>query len=183
MLELLMKAGWTVDDTQLAKELPGLLVERAIDHINDLALKFLGDIVIASEGTRRIVADDYRDELEFLLPKTSIKAKTTEQGETPTEGFPEGWGDFVRRLRDDQQEVLAAIMDKDAAMERIRKIAADKATMPEALIDSINELAQETVGDIIIDTNLVPPAVEEEDLEMVKKVLNLRIGGTNYGNG
>jgi hypothetical protein len=45
--------------------------------------------------------------------------------------------------------------------------------MPETLIDSINELAHETIGDIIIDTDSVPPAIEGEDCEMVQKALAL----------
>ena len=45
--------------------------------------------------------------------------------------------------------------------------------MPEALIDSINELAHESIGDIIIDTSCVPPVIEDEDFEMVQKALTL----------
>jgi hypothetical protein len=182
LLEFLMRQQWVADESLLAMDLPGVLQEQTIDRVNELAKKFLGDVLIACEGTKRVVTDDYRDELEFLIAQNSSKVRAPAQPGKPIEGLPEGWIEFLRQLQDHQLRVLSAIVAKVAALDEIRKIAADKATMPEALIDSINDLAQSTVGDIIIDTTVVPPVVEEEDIEMVNKVLSAAIGDTRNGN-
>jgi 2-succinyl-5-enolpyruvyl-6-hydroxy-3-cyclohexene-1-carboxylate synthase len=55
----------------------------------------------------------------------------------------------------------------------IKKIAEDNLTMPEALIDSINELALESVGDIIIEpgSGSGPATIAREHLKTVKKLI------------
>ena len=53
----------------------------------------------------------------------------------------------------------------------VTEIARENGTMPEVLIDSINEAALDAVGDIIIDTSATPIAVEEEDFAMVQKLV------------
>jgi hypothetical protein len=47
------------------------------------------------------------------------------------------------------------------------------ATMPELLIDSINEIAMNTIGDCVIAPGSMPPVVEEEDSEMIGRILQL----------
>jgi hypothetical protein len=79
----------------------------------------------------------------------------------------------MSRLKDNQVRTLRVIATNGQSREEIRKLAAEVGIMPETLIDSINELAHETIGDIIIDTDSVPPAIEGEDCEMVQKALAL----------
>ncbi len=40
--------------------------------------------------------------------------------------------------------------------------------MPELLIDGINELALETIGDLIIEPGSNPPVIEDEHLQSVR---------------
>ena len=180
ILEFLMRQHWEADDTLLAKEFPDVILEQAVDHINELALNCLGDMLVMSENTKLVVAEDYRDELEFLIAD-GFGVKAAEERGKRVGGPPKGWDEFSVQLQDYQLQVLTAITVKDAALDKLRQIAAARATMPEVLIDSINELAQNTVGDIIIDTNVFPPVVEEEDLEMVRKVLSSATGDTHNG--
>jgi hypothetical protein len=72
-----------------------------------------------------------------------------------------------------QVRTLRTIAVNGHSREEIGKLAAEAGILPEALIDSINELAYETIGDIIVDTNSVPPVIEKENFEMVQKALAL----------
>ena len=66
LLDALMAAGWEAEDRPAQEYVGDLLIETAIGHINQLS-RVLGDLLVATEGTRRIVAEDFRDELEHLF--------------------------------------------------------------------------------------------------------------------
>jgi len=173
LLEIMRENQWQCESIRLAGMFPGILIEHAVDHINEIALKFAGDILLASEGGKILVTDDYRDELEFLLKRI---AASTAQPIPPAKAFtglPPEWGQFMSRLKENQLRTLRAIATNGQSRDEIRKLATEVGIMPETLIDSINELAHETIGDIIIDTNSVPPVIEEDDFEMVQKALAL----------
>jgi hypothetical protein len=173
LLEVMREHQWQCENSSLPDMLPGVLIEHAVDHINEIALKFIGDILLASEDGKRLVTDDYRDELEFLLARKAGSPAQPIPSAKTFEGLPPEWRQFMSRLKDNQVRTLRVIATNGQSREEIRKLAAEVGIMPEALIDSINELAHETIGDIIIDTNSVPPVIEEEDFEMVQKALAL----------
>lgn len=171
MLELLMRSGWEIGSHELAQAHPGMLIENALDHINSLAVREIGDVLIATENDLRIVADDYRDELAYLL---SGNVPAMPQGQVKASAFaglPAEWADFAARLADPQLAALEAIANQVDPRGTIREIAEANASMPGALIDAINGLAMETIGDIIIDPAADPPCFEGEDLPFVKQLI------------
>jgi hypothetical protein len=171
LLDLLLRSGWQINSHELAQALPGMLVESAIDHINGLAVLEIGDILIATENDLRIVADDYRDELAYLL---SGNVPAIPRGHVKAGAFadlPAEWADFAGRLADPQLAALEAIANQADPRSTIREIAEANASMPGALIDAINDLAMQTIGDIIIDPAADPPCFEEEDLPFVKQLI------------
>lgn len=167
LLEALMAAGWEAEDQQLRNSVGGLLIETAIGHINQLSLRLLGDLLVATEGTRRIAAEDFRDELEHLFVNYRAELRRPGvAGPVPTE-----WVALRKRLSAVQVRVLGQILERQDVRRQVAQIATECGSMPDALVDGINDLAMDLVGDVIIDTHCEPPAIEEEDRLMVQQIL------------
>ena len=171
LIKMMMQANWEVNDTELRNAAGNLSLENAIEHINQIALQHLGDLLIATETGRRIVAEDFRDEIEHLLKCY------TERLHPPTgsdkDSLPREWVELKSRLGDIQRRALRVVSAAENVHHELEVIAREIGSMPEMLVDGINELAMETIGDIIIDSAVDPPVVEEEDRQFVDKILAL----------
>lgn len=100
--------------------------------------------------------------------KLEIKPKQSEK-------ISDEWVKFVMRLNKPEVQVLKAIIEQSDPSATIKKIAEENITMPELLIDAINECALDTIGDLIIEpgSELVPMGILEEYLEKLDKVINI----------
>lgn len=108
-----------------------------------------------------IILNDKKQKLE-IKPKQSAK-------------ISDEWVNFVMRLNKPEVQVLKAIIEQSDPSATIKKIAEENITMPELLIDAINECALDTIGDLIIEpgSELVPMGILEEYLENLNKVINI----------
>lgn len=78
------------------------------------------------------------------------------------------WQNFREKISQDQIEILTAIAKQENPQATIKKIAEINITMPSLLIDEINEIAYDTLGEIIIETNNEIPKIANEYLLMVE---------------
>ncbi|AVZ31065.1 chromosome partition protein Smc [Nodularia spumigena UHCC 0039] len=85
--------------------------------------------------------------------------------------LPEEWNNFLGVLPNAEIHVLKAIVEQDNPQVIIKQIAEANITMPNLLIDSINEHANDTIGELIIETNLENPQVYPEHIVNVRKML------------
>jgi hypothetical protein len=88
-----------------------------------------------------------------------------------SEILPEGWDDFLGILPSHEVEVLKAIVEQENPQAKIKQIAEANITMPNLLIDAINEHANDTIGELIIEPTGEIPEVYAEHRENVKKIL------------
>jgi hypothetical protein len=172
LIDKLTSAEWEKSDSAISEEMPGIFIESLVDRINGLAVELLGDILIVSEGGQKIVEDDYRDELEFIVTQEAAHAGSTEPSQLSE--LSEGWDSFAAQITPYQYTALKIINEGENVNEELQRIAEENALMPETLIDCINELALDTVGDVIIEPGSNPPIIEDEDIEAVKMVLQLK---------
>lgn len=172
LMNVLRTSSWELQDSALCGAMPGVFVEPMVDRINNLSLEELGDMLIASEGETKVVAEDFRDELEYLLEQREVAARASPTV-TGAADLPQEWGELLVALVEHQLEALRAIIELEDPTGELARIAAENATMPELLIDSINEAAMDTIGDVIVEPGSAPPVVEEEDLEMVERMVQL----------
>jgi hypothetical protein len=172
LLGVFENGGWELDDAALCAAMPGTFLEPLVDRINNISLDELGDILIASDGGFKVVAEDFRDELEYLLAQREAESAAAPR-QVVTADLPEDWGEFVAALAAHHLDALHAIVELGDPTAEIARIAMENATMPGLLIDSINEAAMATIGDVIIAPGSVPPVIEEEDLEMVERLFQL----------
>jgi hypothetical protein len=172
MLVFMLGEGWHADTNMLQHAMPETLVETAIEHINELSLKYAGDLLIAAESETKIIAEDYRDELEYLL--LHYQPEPIDKPSQPLQitGIPPEWVELLKRMGKHHLAALRIILI-GANRSELAKIAEENATMPESLVESINEIALDAIGDVIIAPGSDPPVIEDEDLEMVKRLTSI----------
>jgi hypothetical protein len=172
MLIYMMNNGWRADSSMLQHTTPIMLVETAIEHINELSLKFVGDILIAEESEIKIVSEDYRDEIEYLLLHYQLDPMGSPIQSSQISGIAPEWIELLNRMEKHHIAALRAIFN-GANRSELAKIAEENASMPELLVDSINEIALDAIGDVIIQPGSDPPIIEDEDMEMVRKLMEI----------
>ncbi|MDM9380514.1 tellurite resistance TerB C-terminal domain-containing protein [Chlorogloeopsis sp. ULAP01] len=85
--------------------------------------------------------------------------------------IPEDWVKFVEKLPNHEIQVLKAIIEQENPYAAIKKIAEDNITMPNLLIDSINERANDTLGELIIDPSSDAPEIYPEHQSNVERAI------------
>ncbi|NJP09019.1 MAG: hypothetical protein HC866_05630 [Leptolyngbyaceae cyanobacterium RU_5_1] len=83
------------------------------------------------------------------------------------------WTDFMVQLPEYEFQTLKAIAHESNPAQVVSKIAKDSLTTPEELIHSINQRAQETLGERVIKprSGFSPPAIVREHLRTIKKLI------------
>ena len=86
--------------------------------------------------------------------------------------LPTEWAALMAQLPEYEAQALKAIAETNHPNPTLKKIAEANLTMPELLIDSINERALETIGDIIIESaEGRNAAIVQEHQRAVKKLI------------
>jgi len=100
-------------------------------------------------------------------------ATTTETTSKTSHELPDDWMDFLGQMPDYELEVLRAVAEQSQPGATIKRIAEENLTMPELLIDSINEKSLETIGDLVItaEQGANTAKVVREHAKLVKKLL------------
>ncbi|MEH2259835.1 tellurite resistance TerB C-terminal domain-containing protein [Nostoc sp.] len=88
-----------------------------------------------------------------------------------SENISEEWTNFLVNLPGHELQVLKAIVEQDNPNSAIKKIAEVNITMPNLLIDSINERANDTIGELIINSDSESPKLYQEYITDVKKMI------------
>lgn len=154
-----------------------------IEEINSAAAHFIARALIVTEAGRYIVEDDYRDELDYIyenMPDSEFAAKQeskvkTEISDTKLDeiGLPEDLKEFFEALTDIQRQVLKTILFSDNPQEKITRLAEEAMSMPEIMIDEINDAATQFLDDILIDTFDGTPTVLEQYADELKRAVEL----------
>lgn len=114
-----------------------------------------------------------KDEIElFAFSEIIASSAIIDNSEVDTsEKIPEEWTKFLENLPVHELQVLKAIVKQDNPNAAIKKIAEANITMPNLLIDSINERASDTIGELIINSDSVTPEVYQEHITHAKKII------------
>ena len=85
--------------------------------------------------------------------------------------LPSSWTELLQSLPKHEIEVLEAILKQVKVNSAIKKIAENNITMPNLLIDSINDRARDTIGELIISTANEIPEIFPEYQQNVQKTI------------
>ncbi|MEH2154792.1 tellurite resistance TerB C-terminal domain-containing protein [Nostoc sp.] len=125
------------------------------------------------------LSDNYQEDDIELFPFSEIieSSDVIDNSEVETsENIPEEWTSFLGNLPGHELQVLKAIVEQDNPNSAIKKIAEANITMPNLLIDSINERANDTIGELIINSDSESPKVYQEHITDVKKMIAMYEG-------
>ncbi|MGH8002805.1 MAG: tellurite resistance TerB C-terminal domain-containing protein [Brasilonema sp.] len=122
--------------------------------------------------TQEQLNDNGQEESEDFFPFSEL-IESIESIETTasSEKFSEEWAELTKQLQGYEIRILKAMLEQDNPKAVMKKIAEDNITMPNLLIDSINELANDTIGELIIDPSSETPEIYEEHKTNLKKVV------------
>jgi len=163
LLDRLDKSTW---ECSAAQEDEPLIAE-----INRLAERDLGRALLVVEASKIIAEDDYRDELEYIYqnqPATSSKesgSKIFDSSRLTSEAMK----NFVDALEPIQQKALYVLITSENPQSDLETIAKEADTMPQLLLDEINELALQKMEDIIVDAVDQKPQILDEYLDLLKQ--------------
>lgn len=88
-------------------------------------------------------------------------------------GLSEELKRFFEALTDIQRQALQAILLSDHPQEKLTELAQEAMSMPEILIDEINDVATQVLDDILIDTFDDTPTVLEQYADELKCAVEL----------
>jgi hypothetical protein len=172
LLRLLYEHDWEADEDTAQESIDGAeFCNVIVSRVNERAQDILGDNLIYVEDERLSVTEDYRDEIEHLL--THLQAGVTEappesQTAKPIsipqhDALTPEWSDFVQRMEIHHWEALNVLLIRKDVASRLDGVARSRHTMVSLLLNEINAIALDTIGDIVIDASIDPPEIEDED--------------------
>lgn len=122
------------------------------------------------------LAENFQEDDTELFPFSEIMETTavinTSEPDT-SDNLPEEWTNLLENLPGYELQVLKAIVEQDNPKAAIKKIAEANITMPNLLIDSINERANDTIGELIINSDSEIPEVYHEYITYAKKMISM----------
>lgn len=124
------------------------------------------------ELTERVISAQAHVE-DIDIGDNGIGNQTLEETEFVAVEFEdEGWNELFAELAQPHLDVLRVIVTEENELDKaIRSIATEHGTMPSALIDQVNEFAQDTIGDLLIETDPTPHIIDEEYVASVKRMI------------
>lgn len=152
-------------------------VQASIEKINELSGMKLACAILVVEENTLILEDDYRDEFNYIYEHLS-EFNTPESISTEDDSSKfvlDGLSDEIRQLLETlsptQKEILYIILSQENISGRIEEIANTEMSMPEILVDEINDIATQYIGDILIDTFGDEMCVLEQYADELKKAM------------
>ena len=124
------------------------------------------DYLLEQEGeVEELEPFPFADLLDTLGP---IEEETDVSGK-----LPEEWTKLMEQLPAHEVQVLQALVEEENPNPTVKNIAQSNITMPNLLIDSINERATDTLGELIIDPGNEVPGIYEEYLAKVQALIKM----------
>lgn len=168
LMDLLHRRGWEMEYT------PGM--EQTVESINAKAIRLLACALLVREGDSLLAEDDYRDELNHIY------AMKQQKQEVPPAENPEGkyfdpgklsppMAELMAALSQLQQQAVRIVLLGENVQGKLAELAEEAMTMPEILIDEINDLAAQYLDDILIDGFGDVPEVLEQYADELKKAM------------
>ncbi|MCX7592464.1 MAG: hypothetical protein N2235_01645 [Fischerella sp.] len=149
---------------QLQEQVSLLQDER--DHLQSQVWELLQHIETLNPEN---ISENEHDKNADLFPFADL-LETIEEEDTTDNLLPE-WTEFLEQIPNHEMQVLKAILEQENPNPTIKKLAEANITMPNLLIDSINERANDTLGELIIDPSSAIPEIYPEHANNLKRAI------------
>ena len=162
LLDRLNKSNW--EDVEESGDM------QRIAEINRLSEHNLGSPLLVRENNTIIVEEDYQDELTFIYDNPPQKEKLSMSNSIFDLSILTGeFLEFIQSLTLESQKALHVIVLGYDVEKKLAIIAEDESSMPQILLDDINEVAMRFLGNIVIDTIGEQPCIVDEYLDILKQ--------------
>lgn len=159
------KAGVFVDKDKLSEKRPNLDELQNVEIIVKIDKSKLDGIRSEANVIRdRLIVEDDIEEQDFIDIGVALVRPEVTTSNSAMEAF------YVR-LSDVQREVLSVIANSSSCINQVIELSQKNRIMPEILIEGINELALEAIGDNIIDATNEHPFIYEDYIDDIKNIL------------
>lgn len=149
---------------QVELEMDGL--EQDVDVIQEFKLQLEAQLTNL---------EDKIQEIE-ITPIGGLKPAPEPVMPLPSSQLSTEWQEFASQLTDIEIEILQAIAEQNNPNALLKEISQAEITMPELLIDGINELALATINDLIIQPGSNPPMIAEtEYIQNLRKLFAIKL--------
>jgi len=139
-----------------------VLLQQERDQLQSQILELLQQM----ETLNLELIPDFTQEVD-LLPFSDLIDSLIEQ----PKNIPEEWTKLLEQLPGYEFQVLKAMIEQENPNFALKKIAEENITMPHLLVDSINERANDTIGELIIDPCSQPLKIYQEHMMNIKKMI------------
>ncbi len=136
----------------------------------DLLQSQVWELLQQTENFNQPLFDNNAQQEDELFPFSDLIEIEPTDYQANTSEIPEEWANLLEQLPSYEIQVLKAIVEQENPNPAIKQIAEANITMPNLLIDSINERANDTLGELIIDP-VTTPAIYQEHIRNVKKII------------
>jgi len=135
-----------------------------LEEINERATERVGDALLVLEGETLAANEEFHDELEVLIDGRVVSAEESDP-----------YRALVGRLTEAEKTLVDALCREGSLpSSRADGLLRPMGAMASLTAESINEKALETVGDIVLAADGEAFAVEEDDLEPLRKATSTR---------
>lgn len=104
-------------------------------------------------------------------PTTTVALPNLPKPEKSTD-LPAEWTELMLQLPEYEFQILKAIVEQPNPAPLIKQVAEANLTMPELLLDSINERALDTIGDLILDSSGGQATIVQDYDKLVKALIH-----------
>ncbi|MDY6899805.1 MAG: tellurite resistance TerB C-terminal domain-containing protein [Cyanobacteriota bacterium] len=127
----------------------------------------------------QVEVEEETEEFPFDDLVEAIVIEPAEKIADKSEEVASEWQELLQSLPEHEIKALKIILKQVRVKSSIKKIAEKNITMPNLLIDSINERAQNTVGELIISTSEDIPAIYDEYKDNIQNIITMSEGVEN----
>ena len=124
----------------------------------------------ASRPPRHAMSDSFRIEFQSLSAEKPDQSETSD-GNSNDSCRPTAWENLRSKLSGDHVLILQAILSGSEVASKLKRICEARALMPDVIIDQLNEVAMNTVGDLIIVQGSTWPIIEEGSIDLVTEIV------------
>ncbi|MFM9281587.1 TerB N-terminal domain-containing protein [Paenibacillus jiagnxiensis] len=122
-----------------------------------------------TELSSSVEASSSMERSPSIVPSPSIESSSSGIMETENTAAvsAEDWQEIKARLQPVHLQVLSLLLSGEPVVKELASLAAQYGSMPELLIDEINDAAMETIGDLLIEDF----TVMDEHIDLVREIM------------
>lgn len=201
LLAKLRKQDWQASPAHLKDEKQNGFLNLLLDQLNEQAVTHLGDALVFDEGGLWVVAEDYRDEIAYILDHPAyaiavvpekvepgvvdpvvptppaLNGMATIDHPEPDEKaeLPPEWLQLSNHLQPPHWNVMTILLQGENVNPQLDTLARQMHTTANQLIDQINERALDCIGDIVIHVGDRTPFLEDEHVVLLRRIDELHV--------